>query len=82
MKLDKVTVKGRQKSRFSSPSNSSGREETKDGFDVDISEDGDQAMPDFTVEPIIIKEATVKLRKGEQTIEDDNSSAYDSTHDY
>ena len=39
-------------------------------------------MPDFTVEPIIIKEATVKLRKGEQTIEDDNSSAYDSTHDY
>ena len=39
-------------------------------------------MPDFKTEPIIIKEATVRLRKGENTIEDDNSSAYDSSHEY
>ena len=76
--LEKVVVKGRR-SRFSSPSNSENEEVQ---FEEDLS-DGDEAAPDFKVEPIVIKEATVRKQlQGEQAIEDDNSSAYESQHSY
>ena len=76
--MEKVIAKGAN-SRFSSPTHSE-REEV----DQEISLDIDQSAPDLHIDPVVIKEATVRqvLREEEKNTLNDDSSAYDSDASY
>ena len=76
--MEKVITKGAH-SRFSSPTHSE-REEVDQEMSLDI----DQSAPDLQIDPIVIKEATVRqvLRDEEKNTLNDDSSAYDSDASY
>ena len=76
--MEKVIAKGAH-SKFSSPDQSE-REEVDQEMSLDI----DQSAPDLQIDPIVIKEATVRqvLREEEKNTLNDDSSAYDSDASY